>query len=69
MPKGSPKGKGMGGAGFPKGGGGAADSGGSSDGPAPKGGSCQGDIAGGMSSLGGDAKVSRVDYGHQIEKS
>jgi hypothetical protein len=54
----SPKGKGAGGA--PKGG---ADvpSGGFAETPAPKGGSCSGDIAGGMSSLGGDSKYARTD--------
>jgi hypothetical protein len=54
--------KGKGGGGMPKGGG-IPDtfSGGSAEGPAPKGGSCQGDIAGGMSSLGGDGKYARTD--------
>lgn len=54
-----PKGKG---GGLPKGAGGAdLPSGGSTGGPAPKGGSCQGDIAGGMASLGGDGKYTRTD--------
>jgi hypothetical protein len=63
-----PKGKGSGGSpkggGFPKSAGGAdvpSSSGGSGEGPAPKGGSCQGDIAGGMASLGGDQKYARTD--------
>jgi hypothetical protein len=61
-----PKGKGTGGlakgGGFPKAAGGSTGpSEGSAEGPAPKGGSCQGDIAGGMSSLGGDGKYARTD--------
>jgi hypothetical protein len=61
----APKGKGSGGprgGGVPKTSGGADEStGGLAEGPAPKGGSCQGDIAGGMSGLGGDAKYARTD--------